>query len=347
MLLESLSDFFLFISSDKKVINDKDLKGFECFLAKQFATVNAQQRDKDVGSSNTNISVTKVSKNIYSFLNELLFYLLNQNIIQLDTNCYELIDSKSNDIYKQRFSISSATNSKRTYFKQIKNKETKKMLIHLLKHNKLQFEIEPECYLSFFNYTGKYAKVVAEFMNIMKTWYDSYKSVLDKHNNNNISDDKSKSDLDKSNEDNKSGLSGVSYDKENVVKDKKKFLEVLDRIRDNISVGEYKVKGNECIVDQNDIEISISKNRRCNDKGVKRDEEGNDVVYNRNNSDDKVINKSKECKSNIKKSLSDDVTIVVPSNDISSSTYNKHSDKTGVNNRKRNKDSCNQCCIMF
>jgi hypothetical protein len=322
MLLESLSDFFLFISSDKKVINDKDVKAFECFLGKQFTNVNAQQKEM---IDDTNVSsVTKVSKNIYSFLNELLFYLLNQNIIQLDSNCYEVIDSKSIDVYKQRFSISSATNSKRTYLKQIKNKETKKMLMHLLKHNKLQFNIEPECYLAFFNYTGKYAKVVAEFMNIMKTWYDSYKSVLDKHkskmngDNNNVSDDRSKSDLDKSNEDNKSGLSGVSYDKENVVKDKKKFLEVLDRIRDNDGKG----KGKEGTVDQNDIEISISNNKGCGG----------------NNSDDRVINKSKEGKSNIKKSLSDDVNIVVPSNDKMEEN----------NNRKRNnKDGCNQCCLMF
>ena len=331
MLLESLSDFFLFISSDKKVINDKDVKAFECFLGKQFTNVNAQQKEM---INDTNVSsVTKVSKNIYSFLNELLFYLLNQNIIQLYSNCYEVIDSKSIDVYKQRFSISSATNSKRTYLKQIKNKETKKMLMHLLKHNKLQFNIEPECYLAFFNYTGKYAKVVAEFMNIMKTWYDSYKSVLDKHkskmngDNNNVSDDKSKSDLDKSNEDNKSGLSGVSYDKENVVKDKKKFLEVLDRIRDNVSVDDGKGKGKEGTVDQNDIEISIS-----NNKG-----------YSGNNSDDRVINKSKNGRNNIKKSLSDDVNIVVPSNDVSNNTYKMD----GNNNRKRNnKDGCNQCCLM-
>ena len=327
MLLESLSDFFLFISSDKKVINDKDVKAFECFLGKQFTNVNTPQKEM---IDDTNISsVTKVSKNIYSFLNELLFYLLNQNIIQLDSNCYEVIDSKSIDVYKQRFSISSTTNSKRTYLKQIKNKETKKMLMHLLKHNKLQFNIEPECYLAFFNYTGKYAKVVAEFMNIMKTWYDSYKSVLDKHksNNGNVSDDRSKSDLDKSNEDNKSGLSGVSYDKENVVKDKKKFLEVLDRIRDNVSGDECKGKGKEGAVDQNDIEISI------NNKGGG------------NNSDDRVANKCKEGRCNIKKSLSDDVNIVVPSNDISDNTHKMEGNN---NNRKRNnKGGCNQCCIMF
>jgi hypothetical protein len=285
MLLESLSDFFLFISTDKKVITEKDLRAFEYFIKKQFPTIDPQNSQKissqDLNSSTS--SIPKLTKSINSFLSEFIFYLYNQNIIQLDSNHQHLIESKSIDIYKQRFSTSNGSNNnnniyqeqqrKHIQLKQIKNKETKKMLMHLLKHNKLQFNIEPECYLAFFNYTGKYAKVVAEFMNIMKTWYDSYKSVLEKHknsNNNNVSDDKS-------NEDNKSGLSGVSFDKETVVKDKKKFLEVLDRMRDNRNVVEdCKGKKKECVVDQNDIEISMSKKNTYKTEGNGRKRNNNE-----------------------------------------------------------------------
>lgn len=339
MLLESLSDFFLFISTDKKVITEKDLRAFEYFIKKQFPNIDPQNSQKissqDLNSSTS--SIPKLTKSINSFLSEFIFYLYTQNIIQLDSNHQHLIESKSIDIYKQRFSTSNGSNNnnniyqeqqrKHIQLKQIKNKETKKVLIQLLKENKLNFSINPSYYIGFFNYTGKYAKVISEFMNKMKKWHDLYKVMLDK-NKARISDDKSNLSDDKSNYDNKSGLSGISFDKENIVKDKKKFLEVLDKMRsDNTK---------ENFVDENDVNVEIDDNINKNKEINKHQEENDEYINN--------LNKSKDNNKN----LSNNANIVVPS-DISNSNIEDVNRKNhnNINKRKQNKDDCVQCCITF
>ena len=44
MTLEILSDFFLFISTNQKQINDNDLQSFEYFISKQFSIINSQNQ---------------------------------------------------------------------------------------------------------------------------------------------------------------------------------------------------------------------------------------------------------------------------------------------------------------
>lgn len=229
MTLEILSDFFLFISTNQKQINDNDLQSFEYFISKQFSIINSQNQHPVISKElNETSCSSNIIQNIYSFLTDFLFYLYNQQIIHIESNYLHLIDSKSINILKQKGLLSNGIDSyleqqrRNIELQQIKTKETKRMLLKLLKENKLVFQIEPFHYISFLNTNDKYITVIMELMNKIKQWNDLYKE----HNNNkNSLDDNTHKHI----------KSNMSYDKGYNVKDKQKFLEELDKIRDNIN----------------------------------------------------------------------------------------------------------------
>lgn len=263
MLLETLSDFFLFLSSDKKTITTKNLIDFDIFINKKqsvFDQVSNTPATNNISTIKTSSTApSSLSAHLFSLLNEMLFYLYNTKVIELNSKIENQIQNKASEILKGKFSNSNGgyqeQHKKNIQLKKIKEKEVKKQLIIMLRNNELNINIDPTMYISFFNCSNsKYKNVVTKFMNKMKS--------KDNENGNVSADDKSHSDLDKSNPNNKSGLSYVS-DKDGLVQNKEKFLDVLSKVKINIE------NENKNEVKVNDIKVEVENKENGKKKYIK------------------------------------------------------------------------------
>lgn len=264
MLLETLSDFFLFLSSDKKTITTKNLIDFDIFINKkqsvfdQVSNTPATNNISTIKTSST--SPSSLSAHLSSLLNEMLFYLYNTKVIELNSKIENQIQNKASELLKSKFSNSNGgyqeQHKKNIQLKKIKEKEAKKQLITMLRNNEFNINMDPTMYISFFNSSNsKYKNVVTKFMNKMKS--------KENENGNVSADDKSHSDLDKSNPNNKSGLSYVS-DKDGLVQNKEKFLDVLSKVKINIE------NENKNEVKVNDIKVEVeNKEEKGQEKYIK------------------------------------------------------------------------------
>ena len=264
MLLETLSDFFLFLSSYKKTITTKNLIDFDIFINKkqsvfdQVSNTPATNNISTIKTSST--SPSSLSAHLFSLLNEMLFYLYNTKVIELNSKIENQIQNKASELLKSKFSNSNGgyqeQHKKNIQLKKIKEKEAKKQLITMLRNNELNINMDPTMYISFFNSSNsKYKNVVTKFMNKMKS--------KENENGNVSADDKSHSDLDKSNPNNKSGLSYVS-DKDGLVQNKEKFLDVLSKVKINIE------NENKNEVKVNDIKVEVeNKEEKGQEKYIK------------------------------------------------------------------------------
>ena len=264
MLLETLSDFFLFLSSDKKTITTKNLIDFDIFINKKqsvFDQVSNTPVTNNISTIKTSsTSPSSLSAHLFSLLNEMLFYLYSTKVIELNSKIENQIQNKSSELLKSKFSNSNGgyqeQHKKNIQLKKIKEKETKKQLITMLRNNEFNINMDPTMYISFFNSSNsKYKNVVTKFMNKMKS--------KENENGNVSADDKSHSDLDKSNPNNKSGLSYVS-DKDGLVQNKEKFLDVLSKVKINIE------NENKNEVKVNDIKVEVeNKEEKGKEKYIK------------------------------------------------------------------------------
>lgn len=264
MLLETLSDFFLFLSSDKKTITTKNLIDFDIFINKKqsiFDQVSNTPGTNNISTIKTSsTSPSSLSAHLFSLLNEMLFYLYNTKVIELNSKIENQIQNKASELLKSKFSNSNGgyqeQHKKNIQLKKIKEKETKKQLITMLRNNEFNINMDPTMYISFFNSSNsKYKNVVTKFMNKMKS--------KENENGNVSADDKSHSDLDKSNPNNKSGLSYVS-DKDGLVQNKEKFLDVLSKVKINIE------NENKNEVKVNDIKVEVeNKEEKGQEKYIK------------------------------------------------------------------------------
>ena len=190
----------------------------------------------------------------------MLFYLYNTKVIELNSKIENQIQNKSSELLKSKFSNSNGgyqeQHKKNIQLKKIKEKEAKKQLITMLRNNEFNINMDPTMYISFFNSSNsKYKNVVTKFMNKMKS--------KENENGNVSADDKSHSDLDKSNPNNKSGLSYVS-DKDGLVQNKEKFLDVLSKVKINIE------NENKNEVKVNDIKVEVeNKEEKGQEKYIK------------------------------------------------------------------------------
>ena len=264
MLLETLSDFFLFLSSDKKTITTKNLIDFDIFINKKqsvFDQVSNTPGTNNISTIKTSsTSPSSLSAHLFSLLNEMLFYLYSTKVIELNSKIENQIQNKASELLKSKFSNSNGgyqeQHKKNIQLKKIKEKETKKQLITMLRNNEFNINMDPTMYISFFNSSNsKYKNVVTKFMNKMKS--------KENENGNVSADDKSHSDLDKSNPNNKSGLSYVS-DKDGLVQNKEKFLDVLSKVKINIE------NENKNEVKVNDIKVEVeNKEEKGQEKYIK------------------------------------------------------------------------------
>ena len=211
-MLQSLSDFFLLISSDTKKITNRDLTIFYNFIVKKMPTM--EQQYPNLVSKSLNISEgrsynnnkdqldskefknSKDSKKIFvhfqkqimNLFNNLIEYCYNEGIIKLNKKFDQVLRVKIDDKIKEKVNKKISNNWKynynnNQYIKRAKTNEIRNFLIFLIINGDINFNIYPNDFVNFFNgeNKSKNRNVVEQFMRIIKNIIKIYKE--NKRNN--------------------------------------------------------------------------------------------------------------------------------------------------------------------
>ena len=211
-MLQSLSDFFLLISSDSKKITNRDLTIFYNFIVKKMPTM--EQQYPNLVSKSLNISEGKsynnnkaqidskefknskdskkifvhFQKQIMNLFNNLIEYCYNEGIIKLNKKFDQILRVKIDDKIKEKVNKKISNNWKynynnNQYIKRAKTNEIRNFLIFLIINGDINFNINPNDFVNFFNSENKSKNrnIVEQFMRVIKNIIKIYKE--NKRNN--------------------------------------------------------------------------------------------------------------------------------------------------------------------
>lgn len=211
-MLQSLSDFFLLISSDSKKITNRDLTIFYNFIVKKIPQMEQQYPNLVSKSLNTwggknynddkyqldikefkNCKDSKkifahFQKQIMNLFNNLIEYCYNEGIIKLNKKFDQVLKVKIDDKIKEKVNKKMSNNWKynynnNQYIKRAKTNEIRNFLIFLIINGDINFNIYPNEFVNFFNSENKSKNrnIVDQFMRIIKNIIKIYKD--NKRNN--------------------------------------------------------------------------------------------------------------------------------------------------------------------
>ena len=211
-MLQSLSDFFLLISSDSKKITNRDLTIFYNFIVKKMPLM--EQQYPNLVSKSLNISEAKNNNNnkeqidpkefknskdskkiffhfqkqIMNLFNNLIEYCYSEGIIKLNKKFDQVLKVKIDDKIKEKVNKKMSNNWKynynnNQYIKRAKTNEIRNFLIFLIINGDINFNIYPNEFVNFFNgeNKSKNRNIVEQFMRIIKNIIKIYKE--NKRNN--------------------------------------------------------------------------------------------------------------------------------------------------------------------
>lgn len=242
MSVETLCDFFLFLSSDKKRIISKNLIDFYIFIKTKNYLFDEQR--KTISENFDNNKQQSLEKGLELLLLEFLLFFYKNSSFDINKSQEKKIQNKIEErkiIEKQKDDeiLEEQKNSYQYYYKknltqkQIYDDETKKCLLNFLIDGELKINISPENYILFFNKHEKYRIVVYKFIYKMKPLIEEKsKLISNKHleKKSNINN-KSMSNLEKIGNKNKSNH--IS-EKESLIQDKDQFVNILNKVKVNI-----------------------------------------------------------------------------------------------------------------
>ena len=242
MSVETLCDFFLFLSSDKKRIISKNLIDFFIFIKTKNYLFDEQR--KTISENFDNNKQQSLEKGLELLLLEFLLFFYKNSSFDINKSQEKKIQNKIEErkiIEKQKDDeiLEEQKNSYQYYYKknltqkQIYDDETKKCLLNFLIDGELKINISPENYILFFNKHEKYRILVYKFIYKMKPLIEEKsKLISNKHleKKSNINN-KSMSNLEKIGNKNKSNH--IS-EKESLIQDKDQFVNILNKVKVNI-----------------------------------------------------------------------------------------------------------------
>ena len=242
MSVETLCDFFLFLSSDKKRIISKNLIDFYIFIKTKNYLFDEQR--KTISENFDNNKQQSLEKGLELLLLEFLLFFYKNSSFDINKSQEKKIQNKIEErkiIEKQKDDeiLEEQKNSYQYYYKknltqkQIYDDETKKCLLNFLIDGELKINVSPENYILFFNKHEKYRIVVYKFIYKMKPLIEEKsKLISNKHleKKSNINN-KSMSNLEKIGNKNKSNH--IS-EKESLIQDKDQFVNILNKVKVNI-----------------------------------------------------------------------------------------------------------------
>ena len=344
MILETLSDFFLFLSTDKKIISTQNLIDFDTFIESKFAYLD----NKNTGFTLKNKEYTQLSYSLHSLLSELLYFNYKNKYIILQTEQESNIEKRIN----LKIEEEKNNNLKEINQNKIKIDQTKVSLCSYLRNNEIEFNLNPINFISFFNKTNeRHRQTVVKFMKIIKPYLEEKAKDLSQDNiRNKTADeiDRSKSDIDKSNANNKSGLSCVS-EKENLIQNKEKFISVLNKVKININKNNenhYRKDIDDIIhhsIHNNEIKIEeINIKEMYNDENLKISNTKNLVndYTKKKENDEKIKNEKGIISENNNKNTNQIITTM-----NTNSNFDQNSETKSP--RVKKDDSDCKCCSIF
>ena len=242
MSVETLCDFFLFLSSDKKRIISKNLIDFYIFIKTKNYLFDEQR--KTISENFDNNKQQSLEKGLELLLLEFLLFFYKNSSFDINKSQEKKIQNKIEErkiIEKQKDDeiLEEQKNSYQYYYKknltqkQIYDDETKKCLLNFLLDGELKINISPENYILFFNKHEKYRILVYKFIYKMKPLIEEKsKLISNKHleKKSNINN-KSMSNLEKIG--NKNKINQIS-EKELLIQDKDQFVNILNKVKVNI-----------------------------------------------------------------------------------------------------------------
>jgi len=211
-MLQSLSDFFLLISSDSKKITNRDLTIFYNFIVKKMPQMEQQypnlvskslstSEGKNYNNDKDELDIKEFKnckdskkifahfqKQIMNLFNNLIEYCYNEGIIKLNKKFDQVLKVKIDDKIKEKVNKKMSNNWKynynnNQYIKRAKTNEIRNFLIFLIINGDINFNIYPNEFVNFFNSENKSKNrnIVDQFMRIIKNIIKIYKD--NKRNN--------------------------------------------------------------------------------------------------------------------------------------------------------------------
>ena len=211
-MLQSLSDFFLLISSDSKKITNRDLTIFYNFIVKKMPQMEQQypnlvskslstSEGKNYNNDKDELDIKEFKnckdskkifahfqKQIMNLFNNLIEYCYNEGIIKLNKKFDQVLKVKIDDKIKEKVNKKMSNNWKynynnNQYIKRAKTNEIRNFLIFLIINGDINFNIYPNEFVNFFNgeNKSKNRNIVDQFMRIIKNIIKIYKD--NKRNN--------------------------------------------------------------------------------------------------------------------------------------------------------------------
>ena len=242
MSVETLCDFFLFLSSDKKRIISKNLIDFYIFIKTKNYLFDEQR--KTISENFDNNKQQSLEKGLELLLLEFLLFFYKNSSFDINKSQEKKIQNKIEErkiIEKQKDDeiLEEQKNSYQYYYKknltqkQIYDDETKKCLLNFLLDGELKINISPENYILFFNKHEKYRILVYKFIYKMKPLIEEKSKLISNKNlekKSNINNN-SMSNLEKIG--NKNKINQIS-EKELLIQDKDQFVNILNKVKVNI-----------------------------------------------------------------------------------------------------------------
>ena len=205
-MLQSLSDFFLLISSDSKKITNRDLTIFYNFIVKKMPQMEQQypnlvskslstSEGKNYNNDKDELDIKEFKnckdskkifahfqKQIMNLFNNLIEYCYNEGIIKLNKKFDQVLKVKIDDKIKEKVNKKMSNNWKynynnNQYIKRAKTNEIRNFLIFLIINGDINFNIYPNEFVNFFNgeNKSKNRNIVDQFMRIIKNIIKIYK----------------------------------------------------------------------------------------------------------------------------------------------------------------------------
>ena len=284
MSVDTLCDFFMFISSNKKTISNKNLKDFYTFIETKYQLFDEVR--------NGNIECNKFQSLLYGleeFLKDFLLFFYNKSIFEINKNQVRILKNKieekqniekqkDQDIMEEQKNSYQYQFRKNLNYKKIQQNETKKCLLDLLIKEDLNINIFPINYILFFKEHEKYRITIHKFILKMRP-------LIEKKAKKNITipkmNKKCFSNQEIENYRNSYNTKEVNLisDKESLIQNKNQFINILNRVKvcnSNEAIPKPMTsrkktfeKKNEHSIEEEDIQIKIDDNNIIKNKQTK------------------------------------------------------------------------------
>ena len=285
MSVDTLCDFFLFVSSNKKTISNKNLMDFYKFIETKYQLFDEQK--------NGNFEYNKcqlLHNSLEEFLKDFLLFFYNKSFFEINKIQEKIIKNKieeKQNIEKQKDQeiLEEHKNSyqyhyrKSLNYKKIHQNVTKKCLLDFLVKEGLNINIYPENFIVFFQENEKYRIIIHKFILKMKPLFENKtKNIIKVQKMNKKSFSNQNIENYRKIKMNNEIINSISK-KESLIQNKNQFINILNRVKvcnSNEAIPKPMTsrkktfeKKNEHSIEEEDIQIKIDDNNIIKNKQTK------------------------------------------------------------------------------